>query len=625
MTLSEVNHESTEAEFFRQEGSVNHLVREAVQNSLDAARSPGRTPAVVRFRVCPRDRESRAGSVSPWLRGLQVHLRHVLRSKASIIETPMSFIAIEDSGTRGLCGNVRAARQRELGDGHEDFFYFFRNVGISGKKSGRGSFGLGKAVYAASSRIRAFFALTRRADDGSDLLMGQCAIGIHQIGDKQFDAYGYFGKFGARDDPNFALPLEDQEIIQEFQRSFGIQRVEPGTSLVIPWPVEDFDGDIADELAASALWNYVYPLVAGSLEIKIEAPGGSYAIAKATIDDVIDRMNWIGRDALREKIVRLVAGSRRALSGSEPVRLMREDNLRARWDEVAFPQGASADDCRRTLDQSGAMALEVPVRVRPTAGEAVDSSFRVYLYKERSGDPNLFAFIREGLLVSDQRGPSGSGYTGLIVVDDEPLANLLRDAENPAHLKWHWNAERLKSNYIGGADRVKLVASAPAELLRRLLGSTAEVDVDLLADLFPDPDAAGTTSVTGGPGKKGRASRPTIELPPSQPRPLRLAQIDRGFTISRVPDVATPADILHVDVAYDCFGANPFKAYEPYDFDLADKTISCEIEHGQILERSGNSLRVRVDGEEFRLRVTGFEANRDVVVKHRWVQGSEGR
>ncbi len=85
----------------------------------------------------------------------------------------MSYLAVADFGTRGLTGDPGAVPELDEDAGTRNgYYYFFRNVGRSGKGEGdRGRWGLGKAVLPVSSRIRAIFGLTIRPDDNRPLLL----------------------------------------------------------------------------------------------------------------------------------------------------------------------------------------------------------------------------------------------------------------------------------------------------------------------------------------------------------------------------------------------------------------------------------------------------------------------
>jgi hypothetical protein len=117
--------------------------------------------------------------------------------------------------------------------------------------------GLGKTVFAAASRARAFFTLTVPANQPRPLLMGQAVLRIHKLGGARYYPYGYFGRF----DGDFALPMEDVGIIDMFRRDFGLARdAEPGLSVLIVFP----DRDLTPQTLLPPLaHHYFVPILAG--------------------------------------------------------------------------------------------------------------------------------------------------------------------------------------------------------------------------------------------------------------------------------------------------------------------------------------------------------------------------
>ncbi len=117
MTRGEINVDPIEGEFFSTEilGSLpDAVIREAIQNSLDAA-IPGQQVKVV-ITFPPRNQKLPPAKIEPYLKGLQEHLEAKGSGLLDVIrnDEPMDFILIEDFGTRGLEGNIRD--DGDLGD-----------------------------------------------------------------------------------------------------------------------------------------------------------------------------------------------------------------------------------------------------------------------------------------------------------------------------------------------------------------------------------------------------------------------------------------------------------------------------------------------------------------------------
>ena len=238
MSRGEINVDPIEGQFFSTEalgGLSDALVREAIQNSLDAARPGEQVRVIISF--CPPDQRIIGTKRNHYLNGLDVHLSsgNTGLIDPPSLEEPMDYILIEDFGTRGLEGDIR--QDEDMGDepagAKNDFFYFWRNIGraVEGTTA-RGRWGLGKTVFQAASRVNSFFGLTIKQNAPRKLLMGQSVLKIHRVGAKKYAPYGYYGFF----ENGFALPIEDQKQAVGFCKDFSVQREgEAGLSVVIPW------------------------------------------------------------------------------------------------------------------------------------------------------------------------------------------------------------------------------------------------------------------------------------------------------------------------------------------------------------------------------------------------------
>jgi hypothetical protein len=79
---------------------------------------------------------------------------------------------------------------------------------------------------------------------------------------------------------------------------------------------------------------------------------------------------------------------------------------------------------------------------------------------------------------------------------------------------------------------------------------------------------------------------------------------------------------IRVRMAYDLEDGDPLRSWTPYDFNLGDPDGDIEIERdgASIVELRGNELLVEARDPAFRLRVHGFDPNRDLEVRVNSVQ-----
>ena len=194
MPRDEENHDPMERELFEGELINTRLVREAIQNSLDAGagRKDANTPVRMRFSLAGIHNPLPAERAARYFVGLADHLNHINDLDDGITELLLAddisgggvpFLVIEDAGTTGLTGNWEQYDDSVANSAAGNHFYwFFRNIGRSGKgDADNGSWGLGKWVFPDASRISSYIAVTRRSDDDDTLLMGQSVLTKHTI------------------------------------------------------------------------------------------------------------------------------------------------------------------------------------------------------------------------------------------------------------------------------------------------------------------------------------------------------------------------------------------------------------------------------------------------------------
>jgi hypothetical protein len=70
-------------------------------------------------------------------------------------------------------------------------------------------------------------------------------------------------------------------------------------------------------------------------------------------------------------------------------------------------------------------------------------------------------------------------------------------------------------------------------------------------------------------------------------------------------------------MAYDLEGGDPLRSWSPYDFNLGDPDSDIEIEQDgvRVAELRGNQLLIVARDQAFRVRVHGFDPNRDLEVR----------
>jgi hypothetical protein len=629
LTRNDTLQNASHLEFFHNEAlqsAVDALAREDIQNRLDA-RAPNEPRVEVRYRLCG---PVTSGRHTEWLKGLAPHLdapqvTEELGAHPSI-ERPLQWLVIEDFATTGLEGDPECF-QDPLGGVRQrnDFFWFIRNVGRSGKKGAdRGRWGLGKIVYPAASQIRSFFAYSVRRSDHQRSLVGRSVLAVHNVGREQHDSEGYFGRF---DDPNhayFATPELDSRTLDRFASDFDVARRadEPGLSLVIPWPEENIT---LDALIRSLVEHWFWVLLDDRLVVRVILPatGEESLLSAATVEDVIRQR--VGETTLEgQQLLRKLQFAREVII-FEPKNVVQlspcPSGSAPKWDhaEERFGSTEIVDDLRTRYHHGELLGFDVPVRVRRKDGMIDEqSSFEVYVQRTDTGAQTVETFLRDGLTISGQHYLREPGVLALVKAGDtsnDALGTLLGDAENPAHTRWERGGKHFRGRYDFGPSILTYVQRAALNLSSVLSRRPEGLDKDLLQHLFSVPEPGHATAI--GPKPKAGPVIPPV-VPPIKPPTyfLQCTKVQGGFHIQPHPKAERPPAAIQLRAAYEVVRGNPFRLHHPADFDFTKKSSGLDLEFDGLTVSNviPNRLILTVDRPDFQLTATGFDPHRDLIL-----------
>lgn len=626
-----------QGEFFATEAienSADALIREGIQNSLDARRETSATPwgkEVLRVRVRISGSQGAVSSeIAGWLlSGNWSHLQTPGNGlhQAPEPKQPCTFLSFEDFGTTGLSGEPD--QWRKIAGTENRFFNFFRAEGHSDKsETDRGRWGVGKTVFPRASRISSFWAVTKRISDGEALLMGRTILKSHDLTDgTTYVPDGYFGHIAV--DSSIVLPVEDNRWIRRFCETFKLMRGdEPGLSIIVPYYDED---EITVETVTHAVVvGYFFPILSGELIVEIVSPDNSVT----TLDqsNLADAASKFERSRPLMPVIQLSEWARN-LPKTDLVTLNRPPGNRApRWAPELFPEG-SIESLRNRFKAGERLAVRVTMPVREKKRELQWSYFDVFLANDGSDKRGRPIYVRDGITISDVRGRTTHGVASLVLITDRPLATLLGDSENPAHTQWQKDCSHYRHKYETGVANIEFVANSVAEILRLITESDAEEDPTVLIDLFslPMPKKEDSTKAKKKKPKKADEPEATNEdkpdLQPSKPKGFRVSKSKGGFSVTSGDPEAPQPEQLQIEVAYDDRTRNPLKSWYRTDFDLAKLTIAVPDElagNAKVISATGNHLIVKVLNPEFRINVTGFDERRNLYVRVLAKDGSNG-
>lgn len=591
------------------------LVREVIQNSLDAA-VPGE-PVAVRFQVVSKN-NSNPALLHKYFSSLAPHLAAEQNGLAfqPPADDPMPFLIIEDFGTRGLEGDFNVDSDLDWLGGKNDFFYFWRNVGRSGKAEGdRGRWGLGKTVYQAASRINSFLGVTKRRSDGKQLLMGQATLKTHLLNGKKYYPYGWYGRF----EGDFALPVEEEAALRSFCQDFSIDRTSAsGLSIIVPYPDPSIT---ALRLITSVLVHYFFPIIGGSLTVEV-AHGNlkPRIISRETIEALLEHLEFEQSHMKKENLRSLFAMSQwvHSLTDEEHTVLRPPNPAKAaEWDESLIPEDSLAV-LRSAFESGKPVAVRVPLRVQRPHHAGHDAYFCTYLQRDESLESPEDHFVRDGITIAGVKSLRTKGVRAIVVVSNPVLSAMLGDAENPAHTEWQERSPKFRGKYVRGASLLRFVKNSPRELLKILSAPQKGKDESLLRDIFSVSMYVRSAGTDEGKkeGSEGEGSSSTSESPGyGQGRYLLVAPLRHGFKVSGDKSRPRPTPFFIVQAAYMIRRGDPFSRYSPLDFEFEKAPITIKTRNVTIHRTVRNQIYAEATADAFSLEMTGFDPNRDIIVR----------
>jgi hypothetical protein len=273
-------------------GLLQTVIREALQNSVDAAPEGNRVEILLRFRTLEGEELAKLRDL--FFRTLppeaadtasededSANLRKILR------EHQVSLLEIADFNTRGLAGPTRA--DVAAGEERLDFVNFLRNIGAArDTHHGGGTYGYGKTSLYSLSRASSIIADTQTTCEGIPVrrVMG-CHLGdaFEAIADGERRRFTGRHWWGRDDGEGGVEPLEGAEAaeLSEALRFPPRDESRPGTTIAIVAPHVDRGEDLRAELVETVLWNFwprmcAFTPLARKIDVRLEFEGEQVAI-----------------------------------------------------------------------------------------------------------------------------------------------------------------------------------------------------------------------------------------------------------------------------------------------------------------------------------------------------------
>lgn len=399
--IDEQNITNSDEENLKNQSSIEALVRESIQNSLDVHNPDNDDPVVVEFKFGTIDNAQESIpnflKIKEHIQGAKEYLLSRGNDNANIFFDPMlDFIKAHATSFPYLCVSDSNTIGMDYAEEGRSRFFSFMNKGFndkSGLGSG-GSYGIGKAAYYMFSAIRTIMISSMYKDETGKnkcVFKGSSKLTTHKIGEDKYYDKGHY------DITNATPVTESRYIPEEFQRDTI------GTSIFI-MGIDDCEPELKknyNEIIKSVVRNFWLAILDKKLVVRVDFEEGALGT------EVIDS------DKLKNIIPTYEEFDRKGDGYTNP-----RPYYEAVTSAVAFnPQAPNQPAVY--FDNN-----------HQEFGHA-----RFYLIKNDQKHDRYIKMRSPRMFVSMNKVSGKRGFNGVLVCDDK-WNELLTHAEPPAHDNW---------------------------------------------------------------------------------------------------------------------------------------------------------------------------------------------
>lgn len=614
------------------EADAHSLVRELIQNSMDAKQRNAKDPIRVRMKITRYS--TRSGVIGRYISSEAWN--HYNASDSGLQDVPKPtddclVFVYEDFNTNGLTGDYRIT---ENPNEKNSFYYFLRAEGQSGKHDGvRGRHGIGKYVVPKASRIRTFWAATHRASDSLSLLVGQCILKSHTVNGCTYTPDGWCGTFETKKgDDYLPLPVDDKGLYTRFLNDFSLSRKpnEAGLSLVIPFLLEEID---VETLIRYTVSEYFWPILNGDLVVLISNDEKELTVNESSVNAIAMETRHREWGSKILPYINLAIASKDHSRTHTYNLISPERALQPSWTTDLIDDSLRSKIRNELYVERKAIRVVCPIYVQLVNSSSHIDEFEIVLHHKGNDEKYKPRFIREGITIPEDRVNKVRGIVALVIIKKGPLATLLGDSENPAHTEWEKNAVKFKGKYKWGAKTIDFVRFSASKLINLLSGDEKEEDYHLLSDIFyldskeSEDDVPRSRLVKKRKSKGSEEPQGLKEIPQAKPKTYRLSSLKGGFSLKGPEQPFDEPRRYRVKIAYDYLGATKSRALKKYhinDFSIKEGRNVEYPEVSGVTEISyfENEIIFLAESNQFELNIRGFDLNRDLIVDVRSEEGN---
>lgn len=429
--------------------------------------------------------------------------------------------------------------------------------------------------------------------------MGKSLLKTHDLNNARYRYYGYFSKTDYK-------PLDEEDVIELFKNVFGIHRIdEPGFSLVIPLYDDEID---LDSILKAAIRHYYYPILNRKLKLEIQRDNDIREINENTLIEIAAGIDW--RDSDWDKInIREILEFIKNTISDLPFELRVHELDEPKINEESF--GERLEDLKKKFGNGAPCKFQVHMKIAKKGEGEKETKFTIMLKRFPGLKEAFEQYIRSGILISEMKVLGKRPLAALLIAEDDLICEFLGDCETPAHTSWNERTNNFKQKYSNAVRNLRFIKNSINNIVLIIDETPHERYIDFLKEIFSIP----ITPVEEDEGEETLGS-PVIPPIDRKPKIFSVSKIKKGFSVTLNPEISDLSYPLNavLRTAYDTFRGDPFAHYNKFDFDFGSNSLQIEAQDCNLLHRRFNEMIMEVTGPAFKLEVTGFDSNRDLVV-----------
>jgi len=627
-------------EFFSDQNEVTSVVREAIQNVIDASQKNTQITAKARFsfKDIAWDKFSKFIDTDDGIT-MNEHWnsssfgRHAKDHSNQTVRT----LIIEDYNTTGLTGSFD--KDEENSQSNLVNFWWMSGIGTKGKGT-LGNAGVGKIVFTAASEMRTMWAVSNRLNEKFDptVLIGYTDLPYHHVNGQSYLGYARYGLEEDLPSGKKALnPIVEQQQINEFIDVFSLTRNEPGLSLIIPAVSQEFT---QSAIVEAILEHYFLAIINKKLVVEVVADDGVVEVLEpSTLASALQKHqpNNVGLNKRVEYALHsyqlLHSRSPKAFIGLEPELDLDQKRYVFTKDQLTTD---NLDLMREYFDAGEMLMLEFAVPFTDLRDQKSKSGkLNIFFQKLGSKEVAPKEFMRLSISLTKMANSLSrmlpKNVFCFVMIEDEDMSDFVLSAEDVAHTgvtKRQFNKNKLFTP-IEVLSFISNVSDDVYKILNRSDEDSPVIesfDEHIFSIQLPDPSGQTQKKTRNKKTKPPKIVVQDRKTPVFGQRELKDETSLEVYSLDAFKDALDQRTLqlpikLKIKCAYLTLnGANEaWKLYSKHDFEIGkDIKISFDSNSSvEVIKKELNTLSVAINSTDFCIRLSGFDENRDLTTSIR--------